>query len=141
MKTYKYYEDFSVGDRYKTASAKVSEADIVGFATWFDPQLIHVSGAHAIASGWHTAAITRRLFITSNDCQLPPGTLELGVSSLKWLRPVYPGDSLSLDIEVTALRESTSHPEHGIITYHFETFNQDGEQVLSMETSMILPMR
>lgn len=141
MKTYKYYEDFSVGDRYKTVSAVVAEADIVSFATRFDPQLIHISGAHAIASGWHTAAITRRLFITNDECQVPPGTLELGISGLRWLRPVYPGDSLYLVIQVLAVRKSASHPDYGIITFQLETRNQDEEQVLVMETNMMLPMR
>lgn len=139
MRIYRYYEDFSVGDRYQTVPVVVSESDIIAFATQFDPQLIHISGANAIASGWHTAALTRRLFITSDECQLPPGSLELGVSGLKWLRPVYPEDSLSLTIEVMALRQSESHPGHGIITYHLTTFNQDSEEVMVMETSMILP--
>lgn len=141
MAAYKYYEDFSAGDRYKTESYIVTEADIVGFATRFDPQLIHIGGADAIASGWHTAAVARRLFITSNDCRLPPGSLELGVSGLKWIKPVYPGDSLYLDIEVRGLRQSASRPSYGIITCGLEACNQDGETVMVMETSMMLPTR
>lgn len=141
MADYKYYEDFSAGDRYKTESYMVAEADIVSFATRFDPQLIHIGGADAIASGWHTTAVARRLFITSSDCRLPPGSLELGVSGLKWLKPVYPGDSLYLTIEVRALRQSASRPSYGIITYGLEACNQDDEPVMVMETSMMLPIR
>jgi|SRR6516165_2031492 acyl dehydratase len=139
METYRYFEDFAVGDQYETASIPVSEADIIGFAEHFDPQPMHLGGANLIASGWHTAALTMRLFVICDECRPPPGSLGLGVSKLTWSRPVRPGDRLHIRIEVLTLRRSASHPGHGIATYRFSTFNQNGELVQTMESSMLLP--
>lgn len=140
MAKYRYFKDFSVGDTYKTPSIQISRSDVLGFAHLFDPQAIHLEGASVIASGWHTASLTMRLFVTCDELQPPPGSLGLGVKSLKWLQAVYPGDWLYLVVKILALRQSYSQPDHGIITYQFETFNQNDQVVQVMESSMLLPV-
>lgn len=139
METYRYFKDFSVGESYTTLSIMIKESEIIGFASQFDPQPMHLDRTSAIASGWHTASLTMKLFVTCKELQPPPGSLGLGVKNLKWLSPVCPGDWLHLVVTILALRRSESHPDRGIITYQFETVNQNNKVVQVMESSMLLP--
>jgi acyl dehydratase len=148
MTEYTYFEDFVVGRTRESASVTVSEADIIAFAEQFDPQLMHTDPQAAqsitgglIASGWHTASLTMRLLITSTDYRPAPGTLGLGFEKLRWMKPVRPGDTLRLKLEVTATRASETKPGWGIISNKFTTINQHGEPVQEMQSSAIVPMR
>jgi acyl dehydratase len=148
MSDYAYFEDFVVGRTRESEPVLITEADIIDFAQKFDPQPMHTDPQAAkavtgglIASGWHTASLTMRLLITSTDYRPAPGTLGLGFDKLRWLKPVRPGDTLRLRIEVIATRPSESKPGWGIITNKFVTSNQHGEPVQEMQSSAIIPMR
>jgi len=148
MVAYTYFEDFVVGAAFETPAVTVTEADIIEFATKFDPQPMHTDPAAAesitgglIASGWHTASLTMKLLITGRQYTPAPGTLGLGFDKLRWLKPVRPGDTLRLRLTVLATRESTSKPGWGIITNRFVTVNQHDEAVQEMESSAIVPKR
>jgi acyl dehydratase len=148
MADYKYFEDFVVGQKRVSGTLTVSAAEIVEFATKYDPQPMHTDPEAAaaitgglIASGWHTASLTMRLLIAGTDYQPAPGTLGLGFEHLRWRKPVRPGDSLQLTMEVIALRPSESRPDRGIITNRFLTVNQHGETVQEMVSSAIIPRR
>src|SRR5882672_4284260 len=95
----RYFEDFAVGAVYEFGSTTVTEADIIAFAREFDPQAMHTDPVAAangptgglIASGWHTIALTMRLYA---DHYLPENGLPApGVDEVRWLRPVRPGDT------------------------------------------------
>jgi acyl dehydratase len=148
VEEFTYFEDFVVGAVLETAGEMVTEEDIIKFATQFDPQPMHIDPAAAekitgglIASGWHTASMTMRLLISGRQYRPAPGTLGLGFESLKWLKPVRPGDTLRLRLELIAVRESESKPGWGIITNRFTTLNQHGEAVQQMVSSAIVPKR
>jgi len=148
MSDYTYFEDFVVGAKFETPPITVTEADIITFATQFDPQPMHTNPAAAaqitggiIASGWHTASLTMKLLITGRQYRPAPGTVGLGFESLKWHKPVRPGDTLRLQVELLALRESESKPGWGIITNRFITLNQNDEAVQTMVSSAIVPKR
>jgi acyl dehydratase len=148
MSDYTYFEDFVVGAKFETPRITVTEADIITFATQFDPQPMHTNPAAAaqitggiIASGWHTASLTMKLLITGRQYRPAPGTVGLGFESLKWHKPVRPGDTLRLQVELLALRESESKPGWGIITNRFITLNQNDEAVQTMVSSAIVPKR
>ena len=148
MVAYTYFEDFVVGAAFETPAVTVTAADIIEFATKFDPQPMHTDPAAAesitgglIASGWHTASLTMKLLITGRQYTPAPGTLGLGFDKLRWLKPVRPGDTLRLRLTVLATRESTSKPGWGIITNRFVTVNQHDEPVQEMESSAIVPKR
>ena len=148
MTAYTYFEDFVVGAAFETPAVTVTAADIIEFATKFDPQPMHTDPAAAesitgglIASGWHTASLTMKLLITGRQYTPAPGTLGLGFDKLRWLKPVRPGDTLRLRLTVLATRESTSKPGWGIITNRFVTVNQHDEPVQEMESSAIVPKR
>jgi acyl dehydratase len=148
MSEYTYFEDFVVGRVRESAPVTITEAEIIDFAEKFDPQLMHTDPVAAqnitgglIASGWHTASLTMRLLITSADYRPAPGTLGLGFDSLRWFKPVRPGDTLRLRVEVIATRASESRPGWGIITNKFTTTNQHGETVQEMQSSAIVPKK
>ena len=147
METY-YFEDFAVGQSMDVVGEKLTEAEIIAYAEQFDPQPMHTDPQAAqsitgglIASGWHTASLTMGMFIRGRSFIIAPGSVGLGVENMVWKRPVRPGDTLNLHAEITAVRSSVSRPDHGIITSHLVTHNQNGGTVLEMTTSAIIPKR
>ncbi len=148
VEEFSYFEDFVVGAVLETAGETVTEAQIIKFATEFDPQPMHTDPVAAanitgglIASGWHTASMTMRLLVGGRQYRPAPGTVGLGFESLKWKKPVRPGDTLRLRLELIGVRESESKPGWGIITNRFTTLNQHGETVQEMVSSAIVPKR
>jgi acyl dehydratase len=143
----RYFEDLRVGDRFKSRAYKVSEEQIISFAREFDPQPFHLDRAIAdrtmfnglIASGWHTAAITMRLFVQTLNCA--EGAIGLGVDELRWPNAVKPGDTLQVEIEIVDLRTSRSKPTHGVVRLRYVTTNQRGEIVQTMFASALVLRR
>jgi acyl dehydratase len=143
-----YFEDFQPGQIATQGSITVTEVDIIRFAAEFDPQPMHTDPKAAkpitgglIASGWHTASLTMRMLIAGRGYRPAPGTLGLGFENLRWHKPVRPGDTLRLQIELLSTRASESKPDYGIISSRFTTFNQHDEVVQSMTSSAIVPRR
>jgi acyl dehydratase len=140
----RYFEDLKAGDRFKSGTYKVTEEQIVSFAREFDPQPFHLDPAVArqpmfkglIASGWHTAAITMRLFVQTLN--FAEGAIGLGVDELRWPNAVRPGDVLQVETEIVDLRESRSKPSHGIVRIRNVTTNQRGEVVQTMFASALV---
>src|SRR5207302_2402159 len=143
----RYFEDLKRGDRFKSGPYKVTEEQIVSFAREFDPQPFHLDPAVArqtmfeslIASGWHTAAITMRLFVQTLN--FAEGAIGLGVDELCWPNAVRPGDVLQVETEIVDLRESRSKPSHGIVRIRNVTTNQRGEVVQTMFASALVLRR
>src|SRR2546430_15104807 len=143
----RYFEDLKAGDRFKSETYKVSEEQIISFAREFDPQPFHLDQTVArqtmfkelIASGWHTAAITMRLFVKTLN--FAEGAIGLGVDELRWPAAVKPGDVLTVETEILELRASRSRPGHGIIRLRNVTTNQRGEVVQTMLASAMVPRR
>src|SRR5437899_3353840 len=143
----RYFEDLKAGDRFKSGTYKVTEEQIVSFAREFDPQPFHLDAAIArqtmfkelIASGWHTAAITMRLFVQTLN--FAEGAIGLGVDELRWPTAVKPGDVLQVETEIIDLRASRSKPDYGIIRLRNVTTNQHGEIVQTMLANAMVPRR
>ena len=141
------FEDVPIGTRLQSVPIEVTGQSIIEFAKQFDPQPFHVDPATAkrtlfgglAASGWHTAAISMRLFVQTMN--VPGGIIGMGVDELDWPNPVRPGDQLRLDIEIIDARLSKSRPGFGIIRIHNITRNQRDEIVQSFKTSAMLPTR
>ena len=141
------FEDFPIGTRLESVTLEVTERSIVEFARQFDPQLFHLSVDTAkgtlfgglAASGWHTAAVSMRLFVDTMNVE--GGIIGMGVDELRWPNPVRPGDRLRLEIEITDARFSKSRPGFGIIRIRNVTTNQRGEIVQSFAASAMLPAR
>ena len=143
--TERYLEDLHVGDRFGSGTVEVTEKGIVDFAHEFDPQPFHLDVKAAersvfqglVASGWHTAAMSMKLFVTG-DLHLAGGSIGLGVDALEWPRPVRPGDTLRLETEIVEVRPSRSKPDRGIIRIRNVTTNQNGEVVQTFLASCLL---
>src|SRR5712692_1868700 len=143
----RYFEDLKAGDRFKSGTYKVTEEQIVSFAREFDPQPFHLDSVVArqtmfkglIASGWHSAAITMRLFVQTLN--FAEGAIGLGVDELRWPNAVRPGDVLQVETEIVDLRESRSKPTHGVVRLRNVTTNQRGEIVQTMMASALASRR
>ena len=143
----RYFDDLTQGDRFKSATYEVTEEQIISFAREFDPQPFHLDSAVArqtmfkglIASGWHTAAITMRLFVQTLN--FAEGAIGLGVDELRWPNAVRPGDVLQVETEILEARPSRSKPSYGIIRLQNITKNQRGEIVQSMTAHAMVPRR
>ena len=142
-----YLEDFAVGRRFETATFEVTASDIKAFAARFDPQPFHLDDDAACrsvfrglaASGWHTAAITMRLLVTSR-IRIPGGMVGLG-GEISWPRPTFADDLLKVESEVLEAKRSRSKPDRGVVTMRHETKNQRGEVVQTALIKILVPAR
>jgi len=143
----RYFDDLRRGERFQSAEYIVTEEEIINFAHEFDPQPFHLDRAVGdktmfgglIASGWHTAAITMRLFVQTLN--FAEGAIGLGVDELRWPNAVKPGDELEVEVEIVDLRESRSKPTHGVVRLRYLTTNQRGEVVQTMFASALVRRR
>jgi acyl dehydratase len=143
----RYYDDLKVGDRFKSEPVKVTEKQVIEFAHKFDPQMFHLNRKRAertlfkglVASGWHTAAVTMRLFV--QRLNFAEGAIGLGVDELRWPDAVRPGDVLTVETEILHRRRSRSKPGYGIIRLRNVTTNQRGEIVQTMLGSAMVRRR
>jgi len=143
----RHFEDFKAGDRFQSEPFALTEKQIIEFAREFDPQLFHLDPTAAkrtifqglVASGWHTAAITMRLFVQTLN--FAEGAVGLGVDELRWPNPVRPGDALRVETEIVDLRPSKSKPDRGIVRIRNVTTNQHGEIVQTMFASALVPKK
>ena len=142
-----YFDDLKAGDRFQSETFELQGKSIIEFAEKFDPQKFHLNVKSdersifkgLIASGWHTAAITMRLFVQATN--FAEGAIGLGVDELRWPNAVRPGDALHVETEIVDLRESKSKPNHGIIRIRNVTKNQRGEIVQTMFANAMVPRR
>ena len=124
-----YLDDLAVGQRFLSGTHPVDAARIATFAEEFDPQPFHLSDAGAAgslfgslaASGWHTAAITMRLFVDS--VPIAEGVIGAG-AQVEWPQPTRPGDVLQLFSEIMDIVPSRSRPDRAIVTMRSETLNR-----------------
>ena len=138
------FADFQPGQRIQAGPYAVSEAEVLQFATAYDPQWFHTDVAAAaqgpfdglIASGWHTCSMAMRLVadavLHGSESYASPG-----LAYVKWPHPVRPGDSLSLTATVLDVRRSRSQPHLGILRWRWQLFNAQGAEVLDLEATSL----
>jgi acyl dehydratase len=141
------FEDFPAGTRLVSTSYPVTADAIMDFGRKFDPQLFHLDPKAAeqtslgglAASGWHTAAVSMRLFVDTMN--VAGGIIGMGVDELKWPNAVRPGDELRVEIEILEAQRSKSRPGYGIIRIRNVTKNQRDQIVQSFMASAMLATR
>ena len=135
-----YWEDLQVGEVRELGTITPTREEIIAFAQQFDPQPFHLDDEAAkqsvfgglCASGWHTCAMAMRLMVTHFLCH----TSSLGspgLENLRWLKPVYPGDTLRLQHTFLDKRVMAKRPHVGMVRTTWEMFNQHGDKVFQME--------
>lgn len=135
----RYFEDYAAGSVHEFGSIAVEEAEIIAFAKRYDPQVFHTDPDGAkntifgglIASGWLTASLMMRLY-ADHYLSHVASLGSPGVDELRWLKPVRPGDMLSLRVTVVETNRSRTKPDRGIVHSFIEVLNQDAEVVMSM---------
>ncbi|WP_445503692.1 MaoC family dehydratase [Microvirga sp. G4-2] len=146
-----YFEDLVIGETEVLGSYTFEADDIIAFARQFDPQRFHVDAEAAksslfgalCASGWHTASVWMKQMVGyrsriresalahgARPARLGPSP---GFKDLKWLKPVYAGDTITYRSTVTGKRVSNSRPGWGLVFHHNSGTNQHGEEVFSFE--------
>jgi acyl dehydratase len=143
-----YFEDFTPGQTIEHGPRLITREEIVAFAAQFDPQPMHLdedSGRNSLlgglgASGWHSCGIMMRMIYDAflqDAASMGAG----GVDEVQWLRPIRPGDKLTLRGKVLESRPSRSRPEMGILHVRYELYNGHGEHVMTMLTPQMLYRR
>ena len=144
----RYFEDFAPGDVIELGSRTLTKDSIVAFAREFDPQPFHTDEAAAqrsiygglLASGWHTGSLAMRILYDG----LLKDTVSLGspgIDELRWLKPVRPGDTLSLRMTILEAVPSRTKPDRGLVRSLMEMRNQHGEVVLTIRGLSLLGRR
>jgi len=144
----RYFEDFAPGQVIELGSRTITKDGIVAFAREFDPQPFHTDEAAAarsifgglLASGWHTGSLAMRILYDG----LLKDTVSLGspgIDELRWLKPVRPGDTLSLRMTILETIPSRTKPDRGLVRSLMEMRNQHGEVVLTIRGLSLLGRR
>jgi len=144
----RYFEDYIAGAVYEFGAIKVEQDEIIDFARRFDPQDFHTDPAAAknthfnglVASGWHTAGLMMRLY-AEHYLSKTASLGSPGVDELRWIKPVRPGDELSIRVTVLETKNSRSKPDRGIVHSLIEVMNQNREIVMRMKAVNFLSCR
>ncbi|MDE2627954.1 MAG: MaoC family dehydratase [Burkholderiales bacterium] len=135
-----YWEDFPVGQVREFGAFAVTREAVLAFAAQFDPQPFHLDDAAAqaslfgklTASGWHTCAMAMRMMC--DEYLLESSSLgSPGIEGLRWTKPVYPGDTLSVRLTTLEARPMASRPNVGLVLSKWEVLNQHRDTVLTMQ--------
>jgi acyl dehydratase len=144
----RFFEDFKQGDRFVSPGLTITESAIIDFALTWDPQPFHIDKEFSkdwaydglIASGLHTLCASLRLWLalgTFAHCNMGSP----GFDRTRFLKPVRPGDTIHVEVEIVELRASDSKPDRGVARLRQVTKNQNKEIVLDMETVVFLKKR
>ncbi len=144
-----YFEDIPVGQTARFGRYEVTREEVMEFARKYDPQPFHLDDEAAArthfgrlsASGWHTCAMTMAMLVENLKQNRQAGLGSPGVDNLRWIKPVYPGDTLRVESTVIEKRRSKSRPEMGIFKSQLTVFNQNDEPVLAMVSNGLVQVR
>lgn len=135
-----YLEDMKVGTKASFGRYEVTREEVLEFAGKYDPQPFHLDDEAAAkthfgrisASGWHTCAMTMAMLVENLKKNKQAGLGSPGLDELRWLKPVYPGDTLRVESELTEVTPSRSRPEMGSTKAKVTVFNQHDEPVMRL---------
>ncbi|TMM49849.1 MaoC family dehydratase [Qipengyuania marisflavi] len=144
-----YFEDLEVGTRHAFGNYAVTREEVMEFAGKYDPQPFHLDDDAAAAthfgrlsaSGWHSCAMTMAMLVENMQTNRQAGLGSPGVDQLRWVKPVYPGDTLRCETEIIEARRSRSRPDMGLYKTRICTFNQHDELVLDMISNAMIAVR
>lgn len=145
---HRYLEDFSVGQRFTTAEATLTHEECLAFAERYDPQPFHLDDEAAkrtlfkrlSASAWLTMAVAMRLIVESGFLR-HSGIVGAAVDEVRFLAPVYPGDTLRVESEIVELLPALPGKRFGRIRVRNRVLNQDDVCVISYIPNLTVPMR
>jgi acyl dehydratase len=144
-----YLEDLEVGRKSAFGCYQVTREEVLEFARKYDPQPFHLSDEAAAqthfgrlaASGWHTCAMTMAMIVENLEAHEQAGLGSPGVDELRWLKPVFPGDTLRAETEILEVTPSRSKPDIGSFRSRCTVFNQHDQPVLSFISIVLIRRR
>ncbi|MFM5895856.1 MAG: MaoC family dehydratase [Novosphingobium sp.] len=144
-----YFEDLEPGAKASFGRYEVTREEVIEFAAKYDPQPFHLSDDAAAqthfgrisASGWHTCAMVMRMMVDNITERKQAGLGSPGLDELRWLRPVYPGDTLRVETTLIDKTPSRSRPEMGSFRSEVKVFNQDDVLVATMKSIGLIRRR
>jgi len=144
----RYFEDYVPGSVFEYGAIRLEESDIVAFGKHYAPYQCHISPEKAaqgsfgglVASEWQIAGIMMRL-LADHFLSAVASIVSPGCDEIRFLRPVRPGDLLSIRVTVLRSRRSNSKPEQGVVWDRVELLNQYREVVLTLTTIDMLRCR
>jgi len=144
-----HYEDIEVGAVRRFGNKLVTREEVVDFAGKYDPQPFHLDDEAAAetyfgrlsASGWHTGSMAMRMMVDNMKENQQAGLGSPGIDELRWLKPVYPGDTLRCETEILSKRRSASRREMGLFESKLTVFNQHDEPVMTMRSTGLIRVR
>ncbi|MBN2515265.1 MAG: MaoC family dehydratase [Deltaproteobacteria bacterium] len=142
-----YFEDFKVGDMFKSPGMTITESQIIDFAMRYDPQPFHTNVEEAresifeglVASGIQTIAVTFKLFLMTGALTNNLGSP--GFDELRWLKPLRPGDTIYAVGEVLDTIPSKKHNDRGTVQLRYSSYNQNGQMVFTVTGRQIIKRR
>ena len=145
----KYFEDLEVGATASFGAYEVTREEVTEFAEKYDPQPFHLDDDAAAkthfgrlsASGWHTCAMCMRMMVDDMAERRTASLGSPGIDELRWLKPVYPGDTLRVESELLEKRRSRSRPDMGITKSRQTVLNQHDEPVMTMVGNGLVQVR
>ncbi len=144
-----YYEDLIVGKVTSYGRYEVTREEVIDFAKKYDPQAFHLDDDAAAAthfgrlsaSGWHTASMTMAMTVANMQNNRQAGLGSPGIDELRWVKPVYPGDTLRCENTLLEKRRSKTRPEMGILRGETRVYNQHDELVMSFKALGMIATR
>ncbi len=144
-----YYEDLEIGVTQSFGRYDVNREEVIEFASKYDPQEFHLSDEAAAkthfgrlsASGWHTCAMTMAMLVANLKEHKQAGLGSPGMDDLRWVKPVYPGDTLRCETCVIEKRRSKKRPDMGLFKSDLTVFNQNDEPVMTMRSNGLIKVR
>ncbi|MEG3088132.1 MaoC family dehydratase [Sphingomonas sp. PB4P5] len=144
-----YFEDIEVGSTQRFGSYQVTREEVIAYAEKFDPQPFHLSDEAAAkthfgrlsASGWHTCGMVMSMVVANLKANEQAGLGSPGIDELRWLKPVFPGDTLRCETEVVDKRASQSRPEMGSYRSKMTVLNQHDVAVLTFTSIGLIATR
>ncbi|MGL3820863.1 MaoC family dehydratase [Sphingopyxis sp. R3-92] len=144
-----YFEDLEIGSTQRFGHYPVTREEVIEFAGKYDPQPFHLDDEAAAqtyfgrlsASGWHTGSMAMRMIVENMKASQQAGLGSPGIDELRWLKPVYPGDTLRCETELLEKCQSTSRPEMGSFKSRLTVFNQDDVPVMTLVSIGLIRVR
>ena len=143
-----YFDDLEIGHETLFGHYDVTREEVLEFAAKYDPQPFHLDDDAAAqthfgrlaASGWHTCAMTMAVIARHVVDTGQAGLGSPGIDELRWLKPVYPGDRLTVRGKVIEATPSRSKPHIGVIRSLNTVTNHDDVKVMTF-TSIVMMLR
>ena len=144
-----YFEDLEIGKKKLLGSYAVTRDEVIAFASKYDPQPFHLSDEEAAkthfgrlsASGWHTGAMVMAVIAHSVLEEGQAGLGSPGLDELRWLKPVYPGDTLHVHTTLLDKTPSRSKPDMGSFRSEVLVTNQHDEPVMRYVSIVLIRRR